>query len=399
MERAILHCDCNNFYASVELLRRPELQRVPMAVCGDPEKRHGIILSKNEPAKAYGIKTAETIWQAQQKCPELVLVHAHHEEYARYSRRIFELYGQYTDQVEPFGLDEAWLDVTGSHRLFGNGREIAERIRREVRQELGLTISVGVSFNKVFAKLGSDYKKPDATTVFSKENYRELVYPLPADALLYVGHSASKALAALGIRTIGELAVADPKLLQRHLGKLGDQLIRYANGQDTAPVHKFTDRRVRQSAGCGATFHRDIITRADAVIALQMLAGHVAVRLRRYRQKGCTIRLGIRDQNFRNIGRQKPLPIPTQLARELLENAVELLDASWNKKPIRALTLTACHLIPEQEGDQLSLLFSIEEREKQERLEREIDGLREKYGERAVTTAAIRYSDLEVREE
>lgn len=397
MEREILHCDCNNFYASVELLRHPELKRVPMAVCGDPEKRHGIILSKNEPAKACGVKTAETVWQARFKCPRLVLLRAHYEEYARYSRRIFELYGQYTDQVEPFGLDEAWLDVTGSRRLFGSGYEIAEEIRNRVRRETGLTISVGVSFNKVFAKLGSDYKKPDATTLFSEENYRELVFPLPVDALLFVGHSATRTLAALGIRTIGDLAAADPEMLRRRLGKMGDQMIRYANGQDTAPVRRFTDRRERQSAGCGATFHRDILTREDAVTAIRMLADHVAVRLRRYRLKGCTVRLGIRDQNFRNIGRQKPLPIPTLLAGELAESAVELLDAAWNRRPIRALTLTACHLIPEQEGDQMSLLFPAEEREKRERLEREIDGLREKYGEQAVTTAAIRYSDLKVR--
>ena len=196
MDRVILHCDCNSFFASVETVLNPELCSGPMAVCGDPASRHGIILAKNEQAKRFGIKTAETNWQAQRKCPGLKLVRPHHDEYVKYSRLVNEIYRRYTDQVEPFGIDESWLDVTGSLHLFGTGAEIADRLRREVRQETGLTISVGVSFNKIFAKLGSDYKKPNATTVIDRQNWQQIIWPLPVSSLLYVGASVQKTLSA-----------------------------------------------------------------------------------------------------------------------------------------------------------------------------------------------------------
>ena len=203
MERTILHCDLNSFYASVELLRHPELRSRPVAVCGDPESRHGIILAKNEPAKRCGVKTAETIWQAKGKCPDLVLLSSHRADYQKYSRLVNDLYERYTDLVEPFGIDESWLDVTGSMHLFGGtGQAVADRLRREVRENFALTLSVGVSFNKVFAKLGSDYKKPDATTVITRENYRELLWPLPVTDMLFVGQAARRALAEYGMRTI-----------------------------------------------------------------------------------------------------------------------------------------------------------------------------------------------------
>jgi len=207
VDRTILHCDLNSFFASVELLSHPDLRDVPMAVCGDPEKRHGIILAKNEPAKRCGIVTAETIWQAKKKCPDLVLLPPHHDLYQVYSRKVNDIYEQYTDLVEPFGIDESWLDLTGTLHLFGDdARSVADGIRKRVREELGLTLSVGVSFNKVFSKLGSDYKKPDATTVISRENWREVVFPLPVGSLLFVGHAAQNTLRQYGVTTIGQLA-------------------------------------------------------------------------------------------------------------------------------------------------------------------------------------------------
>ena len=254
MERTILHCDCNGFFASVECVHRPELKEVPMAVCGDPENRHGIILAKNELAKQYGVTTAETIWQAKRKCPQLVLVAPHHDEYAHYSRLVNEIYQQYTDRVEPFGIDESWLDVTGCEELFGDGVTIAETLRRRVREEIGLTISVGVSFNKIFAKLGSDYKKPDATTVITRENFRQIVWPLPVGSLLYVGRAAQESLRRIGVTTIGELAQAEQKNLQLALGKLGEQLWVYANGMDESPVHRTDEKREVKSVGNGMTF-------------------------------------------------------------------------------------------------------------------------------------------------
>ncbi|MCC8169630.1 MAG: DNA polymerase IV [Oscillospiraceae bacterium] len=236
MDRTILHCDCNGFFASVECALNPKLKNVPMAVGGDPESRHGIILGKNELAKPFNIMTAETIWQAKQKCPELVIVPPHHDVYRRYSKRINDIYKQYTDLVEPFGIDESWLDVTGSRRLFGDGKTIADELRARIKEEIGLTSSECVSFNKVFAKLGSDYKKPDATTVFSRENWRELIFPLPAKDLLYVGKTTAGALSLMGINTIGELAAADKSSLEKRLGKAGTMLYTYANGLDDSPV-------------------------------------------------------------------------------------------------------------------------------------------------------------------
>ena len=237
MDRVILHCDLNSFYASVELLDHPELRDRPVAVCGDPNSRHGIILAKNEPAKRYKVQTAETIWQARRKCPELVLLPAHHWKYRDYSKKVNAVYERYTDLVEPFSIDESWLDITGSLHLFGgDAKALADEIRRVLREELGLTVSVGVSFNKIFAKMGSDYKKPDATTVISRENYQELLWPLPITSLLFVGRSAAAALEHYGVHTIGDLARTDPELLRSHLKKHGEVIWNFANGRDAGVV-------------------------------------------------------------------------------------------------------------------------------------------------------------------
>ncbi|MBR3640621.1 MAG: DNA polymerase IV, partial [Oscillibacter sp.] len=215
MERIILHCDLNSFFASVELLSRPELRDVPVAVSGDPASRHGIILAKNEPAKKFGVKTAETIWQAKKKCPDLVLLPSHHALYREYSKKVNAIYDEYTDLVEPFGIDESWLDVTHTLHLFGgDAKGLADALRARLREELGLTISVGVSFNKVFTKLGSDYKKPDATTVISPENWKEIVWPLPVGDLLFVGAAARKAFAQYGVETVGQLAACKREMTE-----------------------------------------------------------------------------------------------------------------------------------------------------------------------------------------
>ena len=232
-ERIILHCDLNSFYASVELLDKPALWEVPVAVCGDPKTRHGIILAKNEPAKKYGIQTAETVWQAKKKCPGLVLLPPHHDLYKMWSVRVNDIYERFTDLIEPFGIDESWLDVTNSLHLFGgDAKALADTLRERIKREFGLTISVGVSFNKVFAKLGSDYKKPDAITRIERDNYKEIAYPLPATDLFYVGPATERKLRGVGIHTIGQLAEASPKLLEYKLGKMGLVLHTFANGLD-----------------------------------------------------------------------------------------------------------------------------------------------------------------------
>ena len=302
----ILHVDLNSFYASVELIDHPELRECPVAVCGDPESRHGIILAKNEPAKQFGVKTAETIWQARRKCPDLVLLPAHHDKYSAYSKLVREILVRYTDLVEPFGIDECWMDITHSMHLFGNDPvTIADRIRADIKKELSLTVSVGVSFNKIFAKLGSDLKKPDATTLISRENFRALVWPLPVTDLLFVGRAAARELSKYGVHTIGELAAFPEKNLVALLGKQGTTLHEYANGLEHSPVVPAGHYEPPKSVGNGQTFRRNLVGEQDVQTGVTMLADSVAHRLRKHALKATTLQVTIRDPNFKDICRQK----------------------------------------------------------------------------------------------
>ena len=388
MPRTILHCDCNAFYASVETLLDPSLAAGPMAVCGDPESRHGIILAKNEAAKAYGVQTAETIWQAKRKCPDLRLVPPHREEYVRYSRLANQLYLEYTDLVEPFGIDESFLDVTGTLHLFGAGPAIADALRARMKQEIGLTISVGVSFNKAFAKLGSDYKKPDATTVLDESRYRAIAWPLPVGALLYAGPKAQQKLHVLGIETIGQLAQADAALLHNALGKLGDTLGAYARGEDRDPVRSFYAEHTVKSVGKGMTFSHNLTQHDDIAVQVMMLCDNVGARLRKHGQKCQTVQVLIRDPDFRNLSRQTTLSAATDSTRLLTETALALIAQHWTPgKPIRMITVTASSLVERGDtGEQLSLFDegAAARREKLERLDRAVDALRGKYGRDAV---------------
>lgn len=387
-DRVILHCDCNGFYASVECIRRPELKEVPMAVCGDPESRHGIILAKNELAKRQGVLTAETIWQAKRKCPELVLVGSHHQDYRAYSQKINEIYQSYTDLVEPFGIDESWLDVTGSQKLFGTGEEIANALRKRIKEEIGLTISVGVSFNKIFAKLGSDYKKPDATTCITRENYKALLYPLPVGDLLYVGKRTSDLLRRRYIHTIGELASSDRSLIAELLGKSGEALWEYANGLDDSPVRPYDQQREVKSLGNGLTFRRNLLGSSDIRAGVMMLADEVAVRLRRYGLWCGTVQVQIRSPEFKTISRQHPLPRPTNLASEIAACAMQIIDKAWSmEKPIRMITITGANLTNDDGGYQLALddRDAYLRHEKQQKLAEALDDIRDKYGKSSVS--------------
>ena len=391
MDRIILHCDLNSFYASVELLSHPDLRTVPMAVCGDPASRHGIILAKNEPAKKYGIQTAETIWQARRKCPDLVLLPPHHQLYREYSKRVNAIYDQYTDLVEPFGIDESWLDVTHTLHLFGgDAKALADALRARVKRELGLTLSVGVSFNKVFAKLGSDYKKPDATTVIGRENWREIVWPLPVGALLYVGGAARKLLGQYGVETIGQLAACRPEMLETLLGKMGLQLHDYANGLDRSPVRSRYDAEPVKSVGNGTTFPQNLTTRAQVQAGIAVLADSVATRLRRYGFYAGGLQVTVRDPQFRDRSRQCQLPAPTHLIRELTDTAMALTEQLWRPPaPIRALTVTAIHLVPSEDAyEQTDLFTAAPKKEKLEKLEGAVDQIRKKYGGGAIVFGA-----------
>ncbi len=386
----------NAFYASVELLDHPELSAQPVAVCGDPQNRHGIILAKNEPAKKYGIVTAETVWQAKKKCPQLQLVRPHHDKYRQFSQRINKIYLEYTDMVEPFSIDESWLDVTASQKLFGSGRQIADTIRTRIKEELGLTLSVGVSYNKIFAKMGSEYKKPDATTEINRENYRELLWPKPVGEMFFVGWSTKEKLAGLGIHTIGDLAHGDPKTLEVLLGKQGPLLCRYANGLDDSPVALYDQREKIKSVGNGITFRRNLTGDDDILTAVTSLSDTVAGRLRKYQMKAGGVKVDIKDPFFKTISRQKQLHLPTNLAEEIRKASLEIIHASWKSgSPIRLLTITAINLCDETADEQLSLFsLSTEEREKSESIERTMDNIRKKYGSASIAFGQVIDNDL-----
>lgn len=388
-DRVIFHCDLNCFFASVELLDKPALREVPVAVCGDPASRHGIILAKNEPAKRRGVQTAETVWQAKQKCPNLILLPPHHGLYAQYSRRINTIYGQYTDLVEPFGIDESWLDVTGSLHLFGDdARQLADDIRARLRQEVGLTISVGVSFNKVFAKLGSDYKKPDATTVISRENWRDIVWPLPVGDLLFVGRAAQRTLGQYGVETIGQLAACKPEMLEQLMGKMGVQLYRYANGLDDAPVRPQHQREPVKSVGNSTTFPENLTRWEEIRSGLQLLSDSVAGRLRKEGLYCGGVAVAVKDAQFRTVSRQMRLGTPTHLMRDIFEAAQELTRRIWKAPtPVRLLSVTALYITDSADSyQQLDLLAGDAplRDQRQEQLESAMDTIRGKYGRDAI---------------
>ena len=383
MERVILHCDLNSFFASVELLDRPELRHLPVAVCGDPEGRHGIILAKNELAKACGVRTAETIWQARRKCPKLVLLPSRHDRYRDYSRRVNAIYEEFTDRVEPFGIDESWLDVTGTLHLFGgDARALADRLRERIRSELGLTVSVGVSFNKVFAKLGSDYKKPDATTVIAPEDVERMVFPLPVTDLLFVGRAAAEELARYGVRTIGQLAAFDRDALGRMLGQHGLQLHDYANGRDNSPVRPAGEYVPPKSVGNGFTFPEDLVGREQVRSGVSMLADSVAARLRHHGLKCGAVQVSLRSPDFRDISRRQRLVRPSFVTRELADCAMDIIGANWRwDSPIRAITITAISLCSAGEaGGQLDLFCDDGQSRHRENLGHALDDIRDKFG-------------------
>ena len=389
-DRVILHCDLNCFFASVELLRYPALRDVPVAVCGDPESRHGIVLAKNEAAKQLGVKTAETIWQARQKAPHLITLPPHHGLYREYSRKVNAIYGQYTDLVEPFGIDESWLDITGSMHLFGgDGKAIADQLRERLREELGLTISVGVSFNKIFAKLGSDYRKPDATTVIDRGNWQAIVWPLPVGDLLGVGRSTQKLLRQYGVETIGQLAAFPRQTLETLLGKHGTQLHDYANGLENSPVRPQHEAEPVKSVGNGTTFPQNLTRWEEVRSGLAVLSDSVAGRLRRQGLYCGGVALTIRNAQFRQFSRQVRLDAPTHLQKDIYQTALALARQSWHAPdPIRALTVTALYLTDSADSfQQLDLLdgAAAQREEKQERLEQAMDAIRGKYGKGAIS--------------
>ena len=404
MERAILHVDCNKFYASVECLHRPEIRNLPVIVGGDAELRHGIVLTKNEIASKYNIKTGEAIWQAKQKCPGLVVVKPNFQLYVRFSKMARDIYGDYTDQIEPFGLDECWIDVTGSG-AFGDGTAIAEEIRKRVKFELGITVSIGVSYNKIFAKLGSDYKKPDAVTVIDREHFRGMVWPLPASDLLMVGRSTSAGLRRMGIYTIGDLARTEPELLSGRFGKAGAMLYAFANGLDTSPVRRTGDEPEAKSVGSSTTAARDITCDAEARLVLLTLAESVGARLRESGFMCRMVEVSIRSaENLGWRSHRMRLRYATDLTDEILEAACALYrECRADGEILRSVGIRAAELVRADGPEQTDLFCDYVNRNKKSRLDRAMDGIRGKYGfdsiRRACTLADWQLGGLDARKD
>ena len=408
-ERLIFHCDCNNFFASCECLERPELRNVPMAVAGDPEERVGVVVAKNELAKKAGVRTTDTVWQAKKKCPGIVFVPPRHHYYREISDQVNLIYRDYSDYVEPASIDESYLDLTGTLDYYHmSARELADTIRERVRREIGITISVGVANNKVFAKMGSDYKKPDATTVILGEDYKEILWPLPVSDLMFAGKASVRLLNQKGIRTVGDLALQPRERVVSLLGKGGETLWAYANGLDAEPVRKWGDKPEVKSVSHGMTFRRDLYTEEEFLTGVAVQADRIAMSLRRQGLKGSVVSVQIKTPELAVISRQVSLDHYTWLEHEIRDVAMRLIRENWRAGlPIRALTVGVTKLVPAEEAAEQTDLFDLlgekkdtgKAREKQDKMEAAVDGLRQKLGNMAVTLGVQQNEDIGVRRE
>ena len=387
-DRVILHSDCNGFYASVECLHHPEIRNKPVAVSGDAENRHGIILAKNEIAKKYNIKTGEAIWQAKQKCPDLITVPPHFDLYKRFSKMARRIYSEYTDKIEPFGLDEAWLDVTDNKNM--NGKEIALEINRRIKQELGITVSIGVSFNKIFAKFGSDYKKPDAITEITRENYRDIVWNCPAKDLLYVGRATGRKLESIGIYTIGDIATADVTLLRSYLGKWGDLIYGFANGYDSSPVARIGEYSEVKSIGNSTTAVRDLKNLDDIKVIAYVLCDSVCRRMREQGFVGKTVCVSMRDTGLSTITRQHTLNTYTSLTSDITKAAMALFKENFdNKSPLRSIGVSVTDFAHNNIPRQMDIFSDERKIIAEEKLDKTLDKLKQRFGNYIIRPASL----------
>lgn len=390
MDRVILHSDMNSFYASVETMLHPELRGRPVAVCGSEKERHGIVLAKSDPARKAGVKTGMTNHEALSVCPGLILRAPDYRQYLKFSRAAKEIYGRYTDYIEPFGMDECWLDVTRS-RIFGSGPEIAEKIRKNIREELGLTVSIGVSWNKIFAKLGSDMKKPDAVTVITRENFRTKVWPLRAEELLYAGPSTVKKLRSVGINTIGELAAADEQLIRKMMGINGLKLISYARGTDESRVMHKNTVIPPKSISHGITCSADLASSGEVHRVILDLSQEIGRRLRREKSLACSVHLSLRshDLSFTGAGTHFPQPVKSPSVIADTAFSVYMSHFARNSAPVRQITVSVSELICDSEFVQPSLFVDQEHREKLDRAEDAVYEIRERFGSFSVIPASL----------
>ena len=381
MGRTILHSDVNCFYASVEHLHHPELEGKPIAVGGDPESRHGIILTADYIAKKHGVKTGMALWQAKQVCPELTFIAPRMDLYLRFSRMAHEIYGDYTDLQEPYGIDESWLDVSASASVKGDGEKIAKEISNRMKKELGITVSIGISYNKIFAKLGSDYKKPDAITTMYENEFQTKAWDLPVSDLLYVGRSTHQKLARFGIKSIGDLARTDEKMLNLQLGKMGSILWAFANGYDDSPVKIENTHAPIKSVGNSTTTPRDLLTDEDVKIVLYMLSESVASRLRKNGFRCRVVEISVRDNELYSFTRQHKIMNATNITGEIAEEAYRIFKENYTwHKPIRSIGVRGADLVTDDYWKQIDLFCSMEKREKLMKMDGAMDELRRRFG-------------------
>ncbi len=399
--RKILHADLNSFFASVECLLDESVQGKPVAVTGSVSDRHGVVLAKNQLAKKLGITTGMTAYQAKKLVPDIVFKETHYDLYLKYSRAVKAIYYEYTDYVESFGIDEAWLDVTFCKKYGGDAFLIADEIRKRVKEEIGLTISVGVSFNKVFAKLGSDIKKPDAITVISSENYKEMIYNLPVENLLYVGRATKKKLNKLNVFTIGDLADFDESILVEHLGKWGSILHLYALGKDNSPVKKFLEKEDYKSIGNSLTFYRDLTNDLDVETLLLLLSESVCSRMSDYGYKYArTVTLSITDNLLCTTMRMAKLKHASNVSTDIAELAFELFKQNFKwQTNVRGLGVAISDFT---NADQISFDTSVEKQLKKENLEQAIENLRYRFGRSAINRAVVlrekKFAELDIKD-
>ena len=388
--RAILHSDLNCFYASVEMMLDPSLRGKAVAVCGCTEDRHGIVLAKSELAKKAGIKTGMVNWEAQRLCKDLVIVPPQYDQYLKYSKLTQAIYNRYTDLIEPFGMDECWLDVSGSRNACGDPMTIAESIRKTVREELGLTVSIGVSFNKIFAKLGSDMKKPDAITEITEDTFKEKIWGLPCSELIYCGSATTKKLERMGIRTIGQLAQADPRLLQNSLGVNGYALWIYANGKDASRVMHRDFVSPVKSVGHGITCNADLVNEDEVWKVMLSLTQDIGHRLRLHGLSARGVQIAVRGNDLFGSQYQTKLPFKTQLPSEIATAAFHIFKSNYEwRTHVRAVTVRAIDLVPVNATEQLSLFNDNERRERRERLEDCVEEIRGRFGKEVLTYCAL----------
>jgi DNA polymerase IV len=389
-EKIILHCDLNNFFATATLIDKPEYSGKPVAIAGDVSKRHGIILAKNMPAKLQGVKTAEPIWQAMQKCPELVTLRPEYQRYIEYSETVRKIYDRFTGNIEPFGIDECWLDISKVTSNENYGKEIAYEIKETIKRETSLTVSVGVSFSKTFAKLGSDYKKPDAVTVISKQNYRCFVWPMPVRALLCVGRKTEQRLLSISITTIGDLANASDHILIKLLGKNGLMLKDFANGRDSSFVKPVDHAFDFKGMGNSMTTTHDLTTHSEVFSSFLLISEMIAKRMMDKKVCAYCLAIHLKDSELQSVTRQKKLESPIFISDEITEICMKLYMANWDisERHIRAIGIRVTdftHIT----GKYQRSFFDSPNTKKKANLEFAKKNILDKYGKGAIKRAAF----------